>query len=130
MGHLIKFSKSVDEKVVPNVVPNVSSTVTSPDYSKYEVIDVYPCKDYLAVFIKYEGIENSEGQKVMVFKDIDGTLFKKVQQRECEIDPHFSPFGRYNLQARFAPTYAGWIQAIRYMNEILTRSAVDAAQYA
>jgi hypothetical protein len=78
----------------------------NPDPSKFEILEVYAYDGWAALRVKYEGVTNYEGNKILVVKATldDLAKMKKLDPHFCEGD-HVKPF------ARFEPTERGWNEA-------------------
>lgn len=66
---------------------------------------------YLILKIHYRGVENFEGEKILVFDR--GITLQEIEKQDG-IDPHFSDTDRaHHPIARFVPTTRGWFLAHR-----------------
>ncbi len=80
-----------------------------PDPNNYVVIKVADqlgrLGKWCAMFVKYRGCTNYEGNKILVFKD----HYYDELKAQGLLDPHFSDSKEYiHPFARFEPTDAGW----------------------
>jgi hypothetical protein len=100
MGIGPKFSKSsFDSGINDSIIP---------DPNKYDVLDSYEYNGHLAIKIKYLGVSNYEGVKILVYRDAN--LSDLLGQNS--IDPHFSDNKKFRSPfARFEPTDLGWLYA-------------------
>lgn len=97
-----------------NYDPDVCSTPArppNPDPSNYIVLKEEIIGHFMVLRIKYPDCENYEGQKILVFKNVDMTQL--IWQGS--VDPHFSdnPM-RHSPIARFVPTEDGWLMAVAF----------------
>lgn len=106
---IIKFFRDEDiyndnqykstEKVIEKIV-RINST---PDSSKFTIIKEYLINNYSILLIRYDDVDNFEGQKILMYpKFFDLNLLKNKNK----IDPHFSTDG-FSPIARFEPTEYG-----------------------
>ena len=66
---------------------------------------------FLVAQIKYPNCNEFEGNKILVFEDIDIEILNK---QKC-IDPHFSESKKFpHPIARFLPTAEGWGYALKF----------------
>jgi len=83
----------------------------NPDPRNYRIIKVDEINNFLIVKIKYPNCVNYEGEKILVFKDVN--LITLINQHN--IDPHFSNNSKYHHPiVRFVPTDEGWEMAKRF----------------
>ena len=81
----------------------------NPDPNKYKVIKDAEYRGWYLVEIKYDGVTNYEGRKILLYRGIG----KKDLDAQISIDPHFSDNKNYHSPfARFEPTDQGWSAAI------------------
>jgi hypothetical protein len=83
----------------------------NPDPKNYKLLKVEEINNFLIVKIKYPDCTNYEGEKILVFKNVD--LITLINQHN--IDPHFSNNSKYHHPiVRFVPTDEGWEMAKRF----------------
>jgi len=86
----------------------------NPDPKHYEVGRYEEIGNYLVLLVNYPNCVNYEGDKIMVYEDID-YVGLMAQAKRHGLDPHFS--GNENLKspiARFEPTDRGWAMAVAF----------------
>lgn len=99
---------------------------TTPDKTKYEIIDVARAGTHLTLKVRYPNCARCayEGVKVLVFLDVAEVDVLRWR----EIDPHFRPSEKQpeteapSPAARFPATDQGWKDALAYMR---TRVRLD-----
>lgn len=93
----------------------------NPDPRNYVIKFYRKIGDFLAVLINYPDCKNYEGNKVLVFENID----LMDLQKQGTIDPHFSNSKRYHTPiARFEPTKRGWEMARTFCFALKERDGV------
>lgn len=97
MGLNILSSSSSFDKIPTECV--------NPDPKNFRIIKHQKINNFLLVMIKYPDAKNYEGQKILMFRNIELTDLLN----QGVIDPHFSDNKRYiSPVARFEPTDYGW----------------------
>jgi hypothetical protein len=77
----------------------------NPDPKKFEIKKYVEVNGYLIVFINYEDCKNFEGNKILVYRNVE---YKELIKQEI-IDPHFSENKNfYSPMCRLEPTDSGW----------------------
>ncbi len=83
----------------------------NPDPFNYKVEEAQQVGNYLVLKVHYPDCTNFEGRKVMVFEGV--TAIDLLKQRS--LDPHFFNSDKViSPVARFKPTEAGWVMALRF----------------
>ena len=96
---LMGSRSSYDESSTPK------PSFPNPDPRKFKIEKSSKLNSILIILINYEGCTNYEGNKILVFKDIEIDDLK----RQGSIDPHFSENKEFHSPiARFEPTARGW----------------------
>lgn len=101
-------------RVIERVVEKVKYVVDNsgnPDSSRYRIDTFKKIDKFLIVWIVYPNCTNYEGQKILVYQNIEmrDLLNQKL------VDPHFSNNTKYHSPiARFVPTNEGWEMAKRF----------------
>lgn len=91
---------------------NQNSDSGNPDPKNYILIRVEQIGKFLLIKLKYPDCTNYEGEKILVFKDVD--LVTLINQHN--IDPHFSNTSKFKHPiVRFVPTDEGWEMATRFI---------------
>jgi hypothetical protein len=108
------LSKSNSDK------PNIQyESLPNPRPDNYKILNKIQIDRYLIVKIKYLDCTNYEGVKILVY---EGWQIKNLLAQKL-IDPHFSENKNFiSPIARFEPTDKGWSMAIRFANEMSSRS--------
>lgn len=75
----------------------------APNPLKFEIERAEVVGWYYVTLIRYPNCLNFEGKKVLILR--------KDPRKMVELDPHFSEFGP--VVARFEPTDAGWVFAMK-----------------
>ena len=101
-------TSSVDRIPSFKVIPN-------PNPSNYEILSnqliLTRRHHYLILEIKYLDVNNFEGIKILVFRDVSLLMLEKQQ----DIDPHFSDNKQFHSPiARFIPTEEGMLMALEF----------------
>jgi hypothetical protein len=92
----------------PGDNPASEPSPENPDPNNYHLVAAEENGPYLIVMIKYPNCSNFEGNKILVYKDLN--LIALVNQKL--IDPHFFKDAKYASPiARFVPTTEGWKMA-------------------
>lgn len=88
----------------------VGKSSGNPDPSKYKVEEVVRRPPHLVVKVRYEGVSNYEGLKILVYLNtsVEDLINTKT------LDPHFNnkPSASPVPFARFEPTDDGWKAAV------------------
>lgn len=83
----------------------------NPDPTNYKVVQAKEVGKHLVLKIKYPDCTNYEGEKILVFKDLQ--LIDLINQKV--IDPHFFEDKKLKSPiARFVPTDEGWKMAVKF----------------
>jgi hypothetical protein len=83
----------------------------NPDPANYRIVKYKQIGRYLVVLVNYPDCTNYEGNKVLLYRNVDIQLLS--QQRS--LDPHFSQNKNfYSPMARFEPTDEGWQFAVEF----------------
>lgn len=109
---MIHFSSSVhDNKVVVEEAGRTVIKVTSsPDPSKFEIVQQEVVGDWLILKVNYVESENYEGDKILVYGETD--INKILETNGNILDPHFTENPNvFSPIARFEPTAIGWMAA-------------------
>lgn len=102
------------EKVVVKHLPN-------PNPYNYVIKNDYKQGEYLIILINYPDCTNYEGNKVLLYKNVN--LRDLINQKS--IDPHFSNNkSKYSPIARFVPTTDGWNMAMQLINTLNNKSTL------
>ena len=97
---------------VPRTLPKRAVEETpdpNPDPRNFRIQKTEAVGRYLGALIRYPDCTNFEGDKVIVFEDMD----HQSLVARAEIDPHFKEDGQ--IIARFKPDQQGWDDAIAFM---------------
>ena len=98
-----------------NYINNEKVKDINPQPNNYKIVKAEEINNYLVVMINYPNCTNYEGNKILVYKDIN--LLTLINQKL--IDPHFSvDVGYQSPIARFVPTNEGWNMAIEFVKII------------
>jgi hypothetical protein len=90
------------------------SFVGNPNPMDCEIVDSKQIGKYLIVQVNYPNCKNYEGNKILVYKNIDKQKLLKIK-KIYGIDPHFShKMPEISPIARFTPTEEGWENAIKF----------------
>lgn len=82
----------------------------NPNPNRYNIRKSLVIGKYLIIRIEYPDCKNFEGEKILVYHNID---LKDLLAQKA-IDPHFSESTKfYSPIARFIPTSVGWEMAIK-----------------
>jgi hypothetical protein len=114
MGMGIGLSGSTYEQ--PQVIERVvEKTIVvkpgMPNPTKFSIEESAQIGRFLVVRLKYSGVTNFEGRKILVYEDITIDDFKD----QGHADPHFSDNPNFHSPiARFEPTARGWYRAKRF----------------
>jgi len=91
----------------------------SPDPTNYTIKKHLQIDNFLIVFIKYHDCINYEGDKILVFKDININILRSQKA----IDPHFSDNKLYYSPiARFIPIEEGAEMAVTLCNLLTNKT--------
>lgn len=85
----------------------------NPNNYKIEKLILHLDKGYVLVLINYPDCTNFEGNKILVYKNVDPSTIinaKFLDPHFCNNDEHPSPI------ARFIPTDEGWEMALKFIN--------------
>ena len=96
----------------PSIVETFKGKFPNPDKKNFKILHIYQNRknDACVVVIEYPDCTNYEGQKVLVYDDID--QFTSLLSKG-EVDPHFDNYS-YSPVARFMPTDEGIEMAIQF----------------
>lgn len=113
MGMGIGLSGSTYEqpKVIERVIKKTIIVKPGmPNPAKFGIINYEQVGNFLIIDLKYSGVTNFEGRKILVYENITIEDFKKQEHA----DPHFSDNPKFHSPiARFEPTISGWDRAKR-----------------
>jgi len=100
--------KEVIEKIIEKTIivkPGM------PNPIKFSIIAHEQIGSFLVIDLKYSGVTNFEGRKVLVYENITIDDFEAQEHA----DPHFSNNPKFHSPiARFEPTGSGWYRAKRF----------------
>lgn len=89
---------------------NESAIAPNPNPSHWKLLEKIEYRNSYILKVKYDGCNNFEGVKVMVFKG----KYKYVKI----LDPHFRRNAKYSPIARFQPNAEGWSLAIEVAKKL------------
>lgn len=82
-----------------------------PNPIKFSIEEYTQIGNFLVIRLKYSGVTNYEGKKILVYEGINIQSFKN----QGHADPHFSNNPKFHSPiARFEPTAQGWYRAKRF----------------
>jgi hypothetical protein len=118
MGVIKHFSSSsFDNNGSSYNEPEIIKVESSPDPTKFKLVNMKYIGAYMILKIQYEDANNYEGLKILVFKDIKYNDL--LVKNKNTIDPHFAENKEFvSPIARFEPTTLGWENAIRFCEAI------------
>ena len=95
-----------------------NKTPPNPNPKNYMIKNTRIVGRYIILYINYPDCTNFEGNKILVFKDIN---YKDLLSQEI-IDPHFSDNKNYYSPiARFAPTEDGKLDALNFCTYMISK---------
>ena len=100
-------SCSCSSTIPPVRMPN-------PDPNNFSIHAHFSMGGYVALMVKYPDCTNFEGNKIIVYKDVD----LETLLRSRKLDPHFCDEGHSSPIARFIPTETGWENAIEFIKSL------------
>jgi len=106
---MIHFSSSVHDKDKqgPTVEQLLVQVTSSPDPSKFEILEQEVIGGWLILKVNYTESENYEGDKILVYGETD--IDKILETNGNVLDPHFTDNQNvFSPIARFEPTKIGW----------------------
>ena len=107
-GSTYEQPKEVIERLIEKTA---SVTPGMPNPTKFSIENSVQVGNFLVVQLKYSGVTNFEGRKILVYENITIDEFNK----QGHADPHFSNNAKfYSPIARFEPTGSGWYRAKRF----------------
>jgi hypothetical protein len=113
---LFKSSDSRDRGCRLNVGQGLNEPVrvnSTPDPTNFEVLERNIVNGYPILLVRYPGVKNYEGRKILMYKkNFDLSLIKN------RIDPHFFTEGDSPI-ARFEPTTYGIVLAETLANNLM-----------
>jgi hypothetical protein len=80
----------------------------NPNPAKFTVVRSQQCGRHLVALLRYAGVTNYEGSKILVFLDKDEVWLRS----RIWLDPHFQENKNESPFARFEPTESGWWAAV------------------
>jgi len=80
--------------------------VTSPDPTKFEILETYEHWGWCIARVRYTEATNYEGEKILMFNAPE-----KYVRTQTKLDPHFCEEDHLSPFARFEPTKHGWKMA-------------------
>ena len=84
----------------------------NPDPKKFRIISTFEVERFLLARVVYPNCTNYEGEKLIVFKDLQ----KKHLMEMNVLDPHFFPDN--NIIARFKPDDEGFRLACKFLESM------------
>jgi len=101
------------KKVIEVIEKTIVVKPGMPNPAKFSIEEHVQVGNFLVIRLKYSGVTNFEGRKVLVYEDITIEDFEK----QGHADPHFSDNPKFHSPiARFEPTASGWYRAKRFAN--------------
>jgi hypothetical protein len=117
MGISLFSSSSGDNFQYNGDNPKVVYINSTPDPSKWELINLEVFDNYFLLKVRYPDCTNYEGVKIMVYERNDGLnhIQSILRINEGALDPHFGVNPDFiSPIARFEPTDRGWEMGIRF----------------
>jgi len=110
-GSTYDVSRSSYDKppVIERIIEKVKTVLPgNPNPIKFEILGYTEIGKFLIAEVKYPGVTNYEGRKILVYCGI--TISDLREQGHA--DPHFASSDKYHSPvARFEPTARGWLWA-------------------
>jgi hypothetical protein len=99
--------------VAPYYCPRVLEKPKKLSPKKYEILDSAEIGRYLVVKVKYSGIQEYKGIKILVYESLE---LETLTEQEF-IDPNFLESKKFRSPiAMFEPTLGGWHLALKLCN--------------
>jgi len=125
MGLRLGFSRSSYDPPsnIPRYLDNapLCSQLPNPNPKKFEILRWEKIGRFLIVKINYPDCNNYEGNKILVFENIEITDLIK----QGSIDPHFSENRKFHSPiVRFVPNMKGWKMARKLAQSLVLLFAI------